>query len=83
MVKDQQQQNVKSRTINLHRSIEGKIFSREKLDVHWSAHLLEFKLRQEEVDVLGDVQFILPAVSHQVRVQDIVCLHKDLGQVTR
>lgn len=82
MVKDQQQQNVKSRTIYTDLS-KVRFFSREKLDFHWSAHLLEFKLRQEEVDVLGNVQFILPAVSHQVRVQDIVSLHKDLGQVTR
>lgn len=54
----------------------------KKLNVHWSAHLLQFKLRQEEVDVLGDVQLVLPAVSHQVRVKDVVRLHKDLGQVT-
>ena len=36
----------------------------------------------EEVNVLGNVQFVLPNVARQVRVEDFVALHQQLNHVT-
>ena len=48
----------------------------------YNTHWFVLKLGEEEVNVLSNVQLIFTAVPHQVRVQNIVRLHKDVGQVS-
>lgn len=45
-------------------------------------YLFVFKLGQEEINVFGYIQFIFPTVSHQVSVENIICLHKYPCHVT-
>lgn len=44
--------------------------------------LSKLKLWLEKVDVFSDVEFVLPAISHQVYIHQLVGLDKQLTQVT-
>ena len=44
---------------------------------------LERDLTLKELDVLRDVQFVLPTVALQVRVQYIVTLHQNTSHVPK